>query len=132
MTDQKKVEEILDEHAQRRRAILKNAGKVAVTAPAVSLLLAEGVKPAMALSYGGKETTSEISDIRLKTAIERTGTTVLGLPLYQFEYKGKSGLFSGVMAQDVLKVAPAAVSVAPNGFYQVDYGMLGIAMKRLG
>ena len=48
----KKVDEILSEHAARRRALLKNAGKVAITAPAVSLLLTEGVKPVMAQGYG--------------------------------------------------------------------------------
>lgn len=133
MTD-KKIDEILDEHAARRRALLKNAGKVAITAPAASLLLAKGVKPALAGSYGGKVTTTTPvpSDIRLKKAITRVGTTVLGLPLYRFEYKSKSGVFSGVMAQDVLTIAPEAVSTAPDGFYQVDYGMLGIAMRRLG
>lgn len=52
----KKTDEILSEHAERRRALLKNAGKVAVTAPAVSLLLAEGVKPARAFSYGPGKT----------------------------------------------------------------------------
>ena len=54
----KKTDEILSEHAKRRRALLKNAGKVAITAPAVSLLLAEGVKPALAFSYGSVETTT--------------------------------------------------------------------------
>lgn len=57
MTD-KKTDEILSEHATRRRALLKNAGKAAVTAPAVTLLLAEGVKPALAFSYGSGKTTT--------------------------------------------------------------------------
>lgn len=52
-----KVKEVLDEHAARRRALLKNAGKVAVTAPAVSLLLAKGIKPASAQSYNAITTT---------------------------------------------------------------------------
>lgn len=43
--------EVLDEHAARRRALLKNAGTIAVTAPTVSLLLADGVKPAAAQGY---------------------------------------------------------------------------------
>ena len=47
-----KVKEVLDEHAARRRALLTTVSKVAVTAPAISLLLAEGVKPAFARSYG--------------------------------------------------------------------------------
>jgi hypothetical protein len=59
----KRVEEVLDEHAARRRALLKNAGKLAVTAPAVSLLLSEGIKPALAQGYGngggGQKTTDK-------------------------------------------------------------------------
>ena len=34
------------------------------------------------------------------------------------------------MAQDVLEVMPEAVSVGSEGFYRVDYGMLGIEMAR--
>jgi hypothetical protein len=35
------------------------------------------------------------------------------------------------MAQDVLKVMPVAVSVAEDGYYRVNYEMLGIEMRRL-
>ena len=72
-----------------------------------------------------------LSDFRLKTNIRRVGTTVLGLPLYDFQYINQPGVFEGVMAQDVLKVKPAAVSVGTDGFYRVNYDVLGIAMKRL-
>ena len=71
------------------------------------------------------------SDIRLKTDIHRIGTTVLGLPLYTFQYRNQPGVYVGVMAQDVLKVEPSAVSVGANGYYMVDYGKLGIAMERI-
>jgi Chaperone of endosialidase len=71
------------------------------------------------------------SDTRLKHNILRVGTTVLGLGLYDFEYNDRTGVFEGVMAQEVLRVMPDAVIVGPNGFYRVNYGMLGIAMKRL-
>ena len=47
----KSTKEVLDDHAQRRRALLKNASRVAIAAPAVSLLLAQGVKPVMAQGY---------------------------------------------------------------------------------
>jgi Chaperone of endosialidase len=43
------------------------------------------------------------SDVRLKTDIEQVGTTVYGLPLYQFGYKTGAERFEGVMAQDVLR-----------------------------
>ena len=73
----------------------------------------------------------KISDIRLKTGIHRIGTTVLGLPLYQFQYRNRAGVYLGVMAQDVLKVEPSAVSMGADGYYMVDYDKLGIAMERL-
>ena len=71
------------------------------------------------------------SDIRLKTDILRTGTAENGLPLYQFRYVGQSETWQGVMAQDVLAHTPEAVSVGPYGFYRVDYGKLGLSMKRV-
>ena len=36
------------------------------------------------------------------------------------------------MAQDVVKVTPNAVSVGEDGYYRVNYDMLGIEMRRLG
>jgi hypothetical protein len=72
-----------------------------------------------------------ISDIRLKTGIHRIGTTVHGLPLYRFQYRKRNGVYLGVMAQDVLKVVPSAVSIGLDGYYMVDYNKLGIAMERI-
>jgi hypothetical protein len=69
-----------------------------------------------------------ISDVRLKTDIERVGTTVYGLPLYHFRYKSGTERFEGVMAQDVLEVMPDAVVVGEDGYYRVRYGQLGIRM----
>ena len=70
------------------------------------------------------------SDIRLKTEIARIGTTAFGLPLYEFSYIGSGDRFTGVMAQDVLGVMPRAVIRNAAGFHSVDYGMLGIEIKR--
>jgi hypothetical protein len=72
-----------------------------------------------------------ISDVRLKANIHRVGTTVLNLPLYTFQYRDQNGTYIGVMAQDVLKVAPSAVFTDTNGYYMVDYGKLGIEMERI-
>ena len=68
------------------------------------------------------------SDARLKTDIDQVGTTVYGLPLYQFRYKTGAARFEGVMAQDVLEVMPDAVITGEDGFYRVNYGRLGIRM----
>jgi len=80
---------------------------------------------------GGKVGTKTPSDLRLKTDIQRIGTAAHGLPLYSFRYVGEAGLYEGVMAQDVLGVMPAAVSVAEDGYYRVDYELLGIPFRRL-
>jgi len=71
-----------------------------------------------------------VSDRRLKTNVSHIGSTVFGLPLYRFSYLGSDEMFTGVMAQDVLGIMPQAVSRDATGFYRVNYGMLGIEMKR--
>lgn len=65
------------------------------------------------------------SDRRLKNDIERVGTTNYGLPLYEYTINGERQ--RGVMADEVLKVMPEAVKMQPNGFYMVNYRMLGLA-----
>ena len=72
-----------------------------------------------------------VSDARLKQDVRRIGTTVFGLPLYQFRYRGKPEIYEGVMAQDVLRVMPNAVSAGAEGFYRVNYGALGARMRRV-
>jgi hypothetical protein len=72
-----------------------------------------------------------ISDSRLKENITRIGTTAKGLPFYTFSYIGKSEVYAGVMAQDVLNVMPDAVLLDSSGFYKVDYAKLGLRMLRL-
>ena len=71
------------------------------------------------------------SDARLKTDIHPVGTTADGLTLYQFRYIGLPMVYEGVMAQDVLSVRPDAVIIAPGGYMAVDYGKLGLTMKRV-
>ena len=83
------------------------------------------------LSKIGGEGPLPTSDIRLKTDIRQVGTTAHNLPLYTFRYIGTDGQYEGVMAQDVLKVMPIAVSVGEDGYYRVNYHMLGIEMRRL-
>jgi len=70
------------------------------------------------------------SDIRLKQDIvfshEENGHKV-----YEFSYKSEPNVrYSGVMAQEVLQINPSAV-FEENGYYKVNYDMLGITMKKL-
>lgn len=61
------------------------------------------------------------SDRRLKTDIRRVGTTDGGLPIFTYRYKAGGPVQMGVMAQDVLEVAPHAVHDIGGGFLGVDY-----------
>jgi hypothetical protein len=72
-----------------------------------------------------------MSDRRAKEDIVRVGTHPLGIGLYLFRYKrafsdaGGSERRLGVMADEVERVLPAAVSVDPDGYRRVDYALLG-------
>ena len=76
------------------------------------------------------------SSREVKQDIVRVGTHPLGIGLYLFHYKpefreayGRGRQF-GVMADEVLAVAPRAVSSDEMGHTVVDYGMLGIRRTR--
>lgn len=78
------------------------------------------------------------SDRALKENIVRIDTHPLGFGVYLFDYKPEYrhtcgfGRQFGVMADEVERVMPFAVSVAPTGFKSVDYGKLGIRRPRTG
>ena len=73
------------------------------------------------------------SDIRLKQDIKEIATLKNGLKIYSFKYKSREGNFVGVMAQDLLANAKwsKAVIKRQDGFYIVDYSMLGLKMTTL-
>ncbi len=72
------------------------------------------------------------SDRRLKENVVRIGSHALGFGLYLFDYKVEFrrehgvGRQFGVMADEVERVVPQAVSRDACGFQFVDYAMLGI------
>lgn len=70
--------------------------------------------------YGG----FKMSDRNAKENEIRVGWTDGGLPIYVYNYIGSDTPEMGVMAQDVLKVAPEAVATMPNGMMAVHYGKL--------
>ena len=121
------------------RQVAKVSGKLAATSRLLSKVGAEGPPPppvapllSRLLSKIGEEAPLPPSDIRLKTDIEQVGITAHNLPLYTFRYIGEDDQYEGGMAQDVLEVMPGAVSVGEDGYYRVNYKMLGIEMRRLG
>lgn len=76
------------------------------------------------------------SDRRAKQDVVRVGTHRLGIGLYLFRYRLEwqarfgAGRYFGVMADEVETVVPDAVSTASDGYKQVDYSRLGIALAR--
>ena len=81
-----------------------------------------------------------VSDQRLKRDIKPLMVTDNGIKIYSYRYLGDNRVFSGAMAQDLLDDPKfsEAVTQDDNGFYQVDYGKLGLpvmneaAMKEAG
>jgi|GEM_PF-1749438 len=71
------------------------------------------------------------SDIRVKENINSLGTTN-GFNIYSFNYIWDlSTTYVGVMAQDLLETHLEAVLMGDNGYYVVDYAMLGLRMNTL-
>lgn len=67
---------------------------------------------------------STLSDVRAKTDIERVGSTDSGLSVYTYRYKFGGPRQMGVMAQEVERVRPDAVTMHPSGLKMVNYGKL--------
>jgi len=70
------------------------------------------------------------SDISIKENIQKIGSLNNGINLYKFEYKDQykdtwgHGQQVGVMAQEVEKVIPEAVSIHKDGYKLVNYSMV--------
>jgi hypothetical protein len=78
-------------------------------------------------------TRAMMSDRRAKENVVRVGQHSAGIGLYLFDYKPEfrdacgHGRQLGVMADEVQQIMPRAVSLHPDGYKRVDYGMLGPA-----
>jgi len=71
-----------------------------------------------------------VSDVRLKENITRTGVSESGIPIYTFSYKNKDQIWSGTMAQDLIKMGREdAVTIMDNGYYAVYYDMIDVDME---
>jgi len=74
-----------------------------------------------AISGLGNLATSIFSDERLKEDIDKIGELVDGQPVYRYRYIGDNVFRIGLMAQDVEKTNPDAVTEV-GGYKAVDYG----------
>ncbi len=70
------------------------------------------------------------SDRRLKHSIHLLAKLHSGIKIYSFKYLWSDVVYVGVMAQDLLKnpTWKDAVITKANGFYAVNYAMLGLKM----
>jgi len=73
---------------------------------------------------------SFMSDRRMKKDIKYLHKSNEGHKVYSFKYKDGDTKYSGVMAQDVLKINPNAVTLK-NGMLAVYYDMIDVDMQRL-
>jgi hypothetical protein len=80
---------------------------------------------------GGGRGGGRRSDIRLKHDVVLLGHLDNGLGLYSFAYGGSEKRHVGVIAQEVLRVAPWAVSRGADGYLRVDYRLLGVPFRSL-
>ena len=69
------------------------------------------------------------SDIRLKHDIVFLGYLNDGLGLYRFSYNGSDKPYVGVMAQEVERIVPAAVTRGRDGYLLMNYGKLGLKFQ---
>jgi len=82
---------------------------------------------------GANSRKNPMSDRILKENITLIGKHPLGIGIYLFDYKsdyrdtGGYGRQFGVMADEVQKIMPEAVSVHPDGYKLVNYEMLGMS-----
>jgi hypothetical protein len=75
-----------------------------------------------------------MSDPALKENIERIGEHPVGFGLYLFDYKQEfisfgAGRQFGVMADEVERFVPEAVTVGAHGYRTVNYALLGITRQ---
>ncbi|MDU0343508.1 tail fiber domain-containing protein, partial [Bosea rubneri] len=79
--------------------------------------------------HGGGRGGGRRSDIRLKHDVVLLGHFDNGLGLYSFVYGGSDKRYVGVIAQEVLGVAPWAVSRGADGYLRVDYRQIGVPFQ---
>jgi hypothetical protein len=85
---------------------------------------------AQTVQAGAQTVGAVASDIRLKENIVFSHEEN-GHKIYEFNYKSDPKTrYSGVMAQEVININPSAV-IEENGYYKVNYDMLGVTMKKL-
>jgi len=73
------------------------------------------------VGQGWGSTDYSLSDVWLKTDIQRIGTSPRGYPTYEWTWRVGGGRGAGVIAQEVALTDPSAVARSADGFLMVDY-----------
>jgi hypothetical protein len=68
------------------------------------------------------------SDRRLKRDIALLARLDNGIGLYRYRYLWSDVVYVGVMAQEVAEIVPDAVLIAADGYYRVNYALLGLRL----
>ncbi len=71
--------------------------------------------------FGIAGTAIQYSDERLKEDVKKVGETEDDLGIYKYRYKSGGPMRLGLIAQDVEKKIPGAVTKDPRGYRKVDY-----------
>lgn len=73
------------------------------------------------------------SDIRLKQNIMRVGSSLSGIPIYNFNYTGDNTIYQGAMAQDLISMGYNNAVTIDNksGYYMVDYDQIDVDMIKI-
>ena len=83
------------------------------------------------VGIGADIKTINSSDRKLKENIQKIGESISGLGIYKFNYIGKVKQYIGTMADEVIKVAPEAAILGPDGFYSVNYNLIDVTFKEV-
>jgi hypothetical protein len=78
---------------------------------------------------GGARGGGRRSDLRLKHDVVEVARLRNGVGLYRFVYNGGHTVYVGVIAQEVQKIVPAAVSHGADGYLRVRYDRLGLKFQ---
>jgi hypothetical protein len=115
-------------NAASRTASAAAANAASRAASAAAANAASRAASAAAANAASRVRIPTVSDIRLKRDIVEVGQLPDGLHLYRYRYLWSDTVYVGVMAQEVLTIAPDAVVRGDDGYLRVDYGRLGLRL----
>ena len=73
-----------------------------------------------------------LSDIKLKENIEQVGVSPSGYKIYEWNYKSApNSRYRGVIAQDVVKINPMAVTIQGDNMLGVYYNKIDVTMEKV-